>query len=140
MSAVAVRMAAAVPLLVRRALFVAAAMAVLVLSLTPVKHLPPQVFDLWDKAQHAGGFAVLTVLACWAWPGSVLRAVFALLLYGLFIEVAQSATGWRHGDLWDWLADAVGVLAGVLFSIAAQRWSNGLQVQGAAGAVRPQRP
>ncbi len=113
----------AVPLLGRRALFAAAAATVLVLSLTPVAHLPSQVFDLWDKAQHAGGFAALTVLACWAWPGSVSRVVFGLLLYGLLIEVAQSATGWRHGDLWDWVADATGVCAGVLFSFAALRWA-----------------
>lgn len=120
MSAVAARLLATVPLLVRRALFAAAALAVLTLSLTPVAHLPCQVFDLWDKAQHAGGFAVLTVLGCWAWPGSARRVVMALLAYGLFIEWAQSATGWRHGDVWDWVADAVGVLVGVLVSLSAK--------------------
>ncbi len=121
MSAVAARVFTAVPLLGRRVLFAAAAVAVLVLSLTPVAHLPSQVFDLWDKAQHAGGFAVLAVLGCWAWSGSVPRVVFWLLLYGLFIEGAQSATGWRHGDVWDWVADAVGVLVGVALSFSVRR-------------------
>ncbi len=120
MSMAASRWFSAVPLLGRRAVFFAAAAGVLALSLTPVAHLPPQVFNLWDKAQHAGGFAALTVLGCWAWPTSVRRVVIGLLAYGLFIEVAQSLTGWRHGDVWDWLADAVGVLAGVLVSLSAK--------------------
>jgi len=32
-----------------------------------------------------------------------------LLLLGAVIEVAQAATGWRVGDVADWVADAVGV-------------------------------
>ena len=83
--------------------------AVVTLSLTPVAHLPPQVFDVWDKAQHALGFARLTVLGLWAYPARPWALVAALLWLGAGIEWAQEATGWRHGDAWDWLADAVGI-------------------------------
>jgi VanZ family protein len=91
----------------------AALSGVVILSLTPVDHLPPQVFDVWDKAQHAFGFSVLAVLGVWAYPRRVGRLALGLLALGGVIEVAQSMTGWRYGDAADWVADAVGVMVGV---------------------------
>ena len=88
--------------------------AVVVLSLTPVAHLPPQVFDVWDKAQHAFGFAVLAVLGLLAYPAHTRAVLVGLLVLGAAIEWAQSATGWRYGDVLDWLADAVGVGLGAI--------------------------
>ncbi|MGM9428574.1 VanZ family protein [Hydrogenophaga sp. MI9] len=92
--------------------FWAACATVGVLSLTPVDRLPPQIFDIWDKAQHAAGFAGLAFLGRLAYPRRMPGLLAGLLLYGALIEVAQAATGWRHGDVNDWLADAVGVLMG----------------------------
>ena len=99
-----------------RVAFWACLLGVVVLSLTPVQQLPPQVLNLWDKAQHAGGFAVLTLLGLWAYPQRAVTLLAAMLLaamlaLGAGIEVAQSATGWRYGDVLDWVADAVGVAA-----------------------------
>lgn len=86
------------------------ALAVTGLSLTPVEHLPPQVFDWWDKAQHALGFAALAIAARLAHPALCGRWLVAgLLLHGAAIELAQAASGWRHGDVADWIADALGV-------------------------------
>jgi VanZ family protein len=96
------------------AAFWAASIAVGVLSITPVDRLPPQVFDVWDKAQHAAGFLVLTLLGYLGHPTYRRRVGAGLLLYGAAIEFAQSATGWRHGDFGDWLADASGVGMGTL--------------------------
>lgn len=84
-------------------------LALTVLSLLPVAFLPPPAFSIWDKAQHALGFAALTALALWAYPRHPLRVAFALLVYGGLIEVAQAASGWRQGDWLDLLADAVGI-------------------------------
>ena len=111
-----------VPGWLRAAAFWASVAAVVGLSLTPVAHLPPLVFDLWDKAQHALGFLVLTWLGLWAYPRHTLRVLVGLLLLGGWIEWAQSATGWRHGDWLDWLADAVGVAAaaGVLWALRSR--------------------
>ena len=95
------------------AAFWAACATVGVLSLTPVERLPPQIFDIWDKAQHAAGFAGLALLGRLAYPRLMSGLLTGLLLYGALIEVAQAATGWRHGDVNDWLADAVGILIGV---------------------------
>ena len=94
-----------------RVAFWACLLGVVVLSLTPVQQLPPQVLNLWDKAQHAGGFAVLTLLGLWAYPQRAIKLLAAMLALGVGIEVAQSATGWRYGDVLDWIADAVGVAA-----------------------------
>ena len=93
-----------------------ACIAVGAMSLTPVQHLPPQVFDIWDKAQHAAGFAVLALLGRLAYPRALISLVLGLLSYGAAIELAQSATGWRYGDVQDWLADAIGVISGVTLS------------------------
>lgn len=86
--------------------------AVIVLSLMPVDYLPDQVQSVWDKAQHAFGFAVLTVLGLWAYPGRARWVLPGLLLLGALIELAQGATGWRHGDWQDVLANAIGIVLG----------------------------
>ena len=96
-----------------------ACVAVGMLSLMPVEHLPPQVFDIWDKAQHATGFAVLAVLGQRAYGRSLIALALGLLIYGGVIELAQSASGWRVGDVWDWLADAIGIALGLALST---RW------------------
>lgn len=89
-------------------------LAVLVLSLLPVDYLPEQATTVWDKAQHAFGFAVLTVLGLWAYPSRARLVLPGLLMLGALIELAQGATGWRHGDWQDVLANAVGVALGAL--------------------------
>lgn len=90
---------------------------VLLLSLLPTDMLPPQAFNLWDKAQHALGFALLSALGFSAYPD--LRRVwlgYGLLGAGGFIELAQAATGWRHGDWLDLIANGVGIaVASVLW-------------------------
>ncbi len=82
---------------------------VTVLSLLPGDYLPPIAFNVWDKAQHALGFLLLSVLGLNSYHNSIVRVVIGLLIYGATIEVVQAATGWRYGDWQDWLANAVGV-------------------------------
>ena len=94
--------------------FWAAVALVGTLSLAPVTELPEPVLNTWDKAQHAGGFLMLTLLGGLAYPKPRAKVLIGLLAYGALIEVAQSATGWRNGDLLDLLADAVGVGLGAL--------------------------
>ncbi|MEO0002787.1 MAG: hypothetical protein RLZZ22_479 [Pseudomonadota bacterium] len=82
-------------------------------TLSPVAYLPPQAFSLWDKAEHALAFAGLMTLGALAYPRRVGLLALSLLAFGGAIELAQAATGWRSGDWADWLADAVGLLAGL---------------------------
>lgn len=84
--------------------------AVAVLSLLPADQLPPQTLNIWDKAQHALGFAALTVSGMLAYPHRQRVLVSGLLAFGAAIECAQASTTWRQGDVLDWLADAVGIV------------------------------
>ena len=88
-------------------------LAVITLSLLPGPYLPQQAFSLWDKAQHALAFAALAALGALAYPRRVGLLAASLLVFGGAIELAQAATGWRSGDWADWLADAVGLIAGL---------------------------
>lgn len=92
--------------------FWALSLCVAVLSLLPTAYLPPQVFSLWDKAQHALAFTALATLGLLAYPRRPGRMAIALLAFGGAIELAQAATGWRYGEWGDWLADALGLAAG----------------------------
>lgn len=106
-----------VPPLARKALFWLLLLAVAVGSLLPVDYLPRQVFDLWDKAQHALGFVALAWAGAWAHLNRNVRQLVwlatGLLAFGAAIEIAQAFTGWRQGDGLDLLADAVGLAVGL---------------------------
>lgn len=104
-----------------RSAFWALLLCVAVLSLMPTGYLPPQVFSLWDKAQHALAFTALAGLGLRAYPRHALPVLTGLLAFGAGIELAQAATGWRHGEWGDWLADAVGLAAGAALAWRAPR-------------------
>ena len=89
--------------------FWALLLCVAVLSLLPTDYLPPPIFSLWDKAQHALAFTALAALGLQAYPRRRWQVLAGLLVFGGLIELAQAATGWRHGEWADWLADAVGL-------------------------------
>jgi VanZ family protein len=95
--------------------FWSAWIALTYLFLMPVEFLPPDVFDWWDKLQHALAFGVLTLLGLVAYgsnPTSITRMVIAIVIYGALVEVLQALSGWRYGELSDWIADLVGVAIG----------------------------
>ncbi|MDP2263226.1 MAG: hypothetical protein Q8K24_08720 [Hydrogenophaga sp.] len=100
----------------KKLVFWAFLLALVTLSMVPTAYLAAPVFSIWDKAQHAFGFAVLTLLAVQAYPShSQFRLAMALLLLGGAIEIAQSASGWRMGDWRDGLANAVGIAVVMMF-------------------------
>lgn len=93
-------------------------LAVLVVSLLPGSALPSKTALIWDKAQHALAFAMLCGIGMKAYPDRVRDVALGLLLLGGLIEFAQAATPWRHADIQDWFADAVGIAAvWLLYSI-----------------------
>lgn len=95
-------------------LFWLSSLTLAIASLAPVAMLPPQTFDVWDKAQHALGFAWLSLIGLLAYSHHRVRVAACLLLYGGAIELAQAATGWRHGEWADLAADGVGIALGTL--------------------------
>ena len=101
--------------------FWALLLCVAVLSLLPTDYLPPPIFSLWDKAQHALAFTALAALGLQAYPRRRWQVLAGLLVFGGLIELAQAATGWRHGEWADWLADAVGLVLGLALAASWQR-------------------
>ena len=103
---------------IKKALFWVCFVGLNGLALSPAPYLPPlEVFNWWDKAQHAIGFGTLTVLAVLAYPDvSKLRMGLMLVALGVLIEVLQYFSGYRFGDWQDAVADGVGVLLGLVLA------------------------
>ncbi len=94
-------------------------------SLTP-KELPEVAFVLSDKVLHFVAFATGGWLASNAWRATGRpRGAFAIFLasvvlvagFGAFDEASQMLTpGRTGGDLYDWIADFLGAIAGAIIA------------------------
>ncbi len=85
-----------------------------VLLLMP-SYAVPKVFDFYDKAQHGLIFVTLAVAGLMAYPLRVKAVCLGLSLYGGLMEVLQSTlTTTRHGDVFDWFADTIGIVVGLV--------------------------
>ncbi|MBR0564828.1 VanZ family protein [Azoarcus sp. L1K30] len=93
-----------------RGLFALALIGAFWLALRPAPELI-QIVSWQDKIEHAVLFAGLMVLGSLGWRDRLFRLAIGLLIYGAAMEIAQSFTTYRVGDVWDWLADAIGLLA-----------------------------
>jgi VanZ family protein len=104
----------------------ALAFTVFWLALSPA---PPDGLNTgWDKLNHAGAFAALTVVAIFALPRprcSLWLLLGCLLCFGGAIEVAQSFTPTRSAEWGDLLADAIGMAAGLLATAVLTRIVSG---------------
>ena len=81
----------------------------------PAEHLPvgaPLLFGIGDKIQHAAAFAGLCLIGSWAYLNRPYSVMLGLLVFGGVIEIAQFATGWRHMEFGDFVANAVGIMIG----------------------------
>lgn len=92
------------------------------LALTPSP--PDAVFRVSDVVLHALAFSYLTFALGLAYGGLRHLLVAALmLLYGVFLEVAQSFEPARSPELKDLLVDLVGILLGLGALLAVGEWS-----------------
>ena len=91
------------------------------LAITPQQY--PVLKDISDKANHIFAFYVLALLVDFSFPEDKLgfSKVFALLSYGLLIEVIQHFLPHRTSSLLDVLADGVGI-ASYGFSLPVLRY------------------
>ena len=84
-----------------------------VLMLMP-SYAVPKAFDFYDKAQHSLVFVTLTLAGLMAYQQRLKTVCLGLFVYGGLIEVMQSTvTTTRHGDVFDWLADGMGIVVGL---------------------------
>ena len=95
---------------------------------------PPRIpGDPLDKLQHMAAFAVLTALACAAWPAiSRLRLAIVLSVFGALIEVVQAIPALHRDSDWrDWVADTVAILVTLAIAVVVQRFVRGRQAEAA---------
>lgn len=83
--------------------------AVFILAVLPGEKIP-RILNFWDKAQHSLAFVVLSLLAIFAYPQNIYPRLIGLVLYGGVIEIIQWFLPWRSGDIYDFIADSLGVL------------------------------
>ena len=83
--------------------------------------MPRQTATIWDKGQHAVGFAWLTWFGLFAHRRRPWTVLAALLAYGGAIELLQLATGYRYGEWLDLAADGIGIAIGASLWFALQR-------------------
>jgi VanZ family protein len=91
--------------------FAAGLLLVAALLLLPAEVLPEP--DIWDKLEHAGIFAGLTVIGLLAFPerGQRRWLAFGLIAFGSACEILQTFVPGREAILEDAVANAVGVLS-----------------------------
>lgn len=99
-----------------------------VCAVMPAEHAPR--IAPWDKAEHFIAFYVLAGLAAAAFPKRDLIGIAALLsAFGALIELVQGLeiVG-RDRDVWDWVADTIGIGAALAPMLLV--WWRGLAKSG----------
>lgn len=108
------------PASLRLAGYGVAVAVLLYLTQAPVTDLPPET--LWDKAEHALAWLVLTAIGLAFWPRRPARVAGFAFLFGALVEVLQSTLPFgRDGDARDLLADSVGIVVAVAVWAALRR-------------------
>jgi VanZ family protein len=91
------------------------------MAFTPIPHAFTP--SMGDKTLHFLAFTYLSVALWWAYPrwGSSSFAVAMLVAYGVCIEAVQAFIPHRSANLFDLLADCIGILIG-LGVVHLMRW------------------
>ena len=91
-----------------------------------------------DKLAHFGAYLVLGALLAFGANRQGIRPLAAVglgMLYGVLDELHQSLVPGRSPELGDWLADALGTLAGVALFLLVRRLRGGLGNEIAAASA-----
>ena len=96
-----------------RAVFWAMCLGIFILAMLP-NNPSPSAFPDADKIVHAMAFAGLSFVGCLAYPLRIFVLATFLVFLGAAIEVAQGFTPGRSQELFDFLADLVGISLGLL--------------------------
>ena len=103
-----------------RAVFWGMCLGIFVLAMLPTN--PSSIaFPDADKIVHAMAFAGLSFIGGLAYPVRILVLAFFLVLLGAAIEVAQGFTPDRSPELFDFLADLVGIALGFITYCLSER-------------------
>jgi len=97
--------------------------AAMLFVLSSLPQLPPVPKGplSWDKLQHFGAYATFGLLLVRAFGGVGWKPLAVGVLYGGSDEVHQLFVPGRDCNLYDFVADAIGVLASQIFVRALRR-------------------
>ena len=92
--------------------------AVIVLSLAPIDAAIPDVKN-GDKIGHFIAYGALMTWFSWLYPKPWVRNFYAIgfIILGGAMEILQSMTAYRMGDIEDFHVNTIGVIFGFLFSV-----------------------
>ena len=95
---------------VYRVVFWLSLVAILVLSLVSLGETEP-LFIGQDKLLHALAYAGLYVLLIQAYNNQfgLWSLALSLAIFGLLVEVIQFFTGYRQAEIWDFVANSLGI-------------------------------
>ena len=111
-----------IPRPLRLAVFGAAVLVILYMTLAPNEDVPGSSL-VWDKAAHSIAFGLLTLIGLLMSTHRRWLVAAGVMGLGIAIEVAQALMGFgRQGDWRDALADAIGVVLGVALWALARRF------------------
>ena len=88
-------------------------LGIFVLAMLP-NNTSPIAFPNADKIAHAMAFAGLSFVGCLAYPLRIFVLATFLVFLGAAIEVAQGFTPDRSQELFDFLADLMGISLALL--------------------------
>jgi VanZ family protein len=104
----------------RFAAYGVAVAVLLYLTQAPSEDLPHE--SLWDKAEHAIAWFVLTAIGLVFWPRRPGRIAAFAFAFGALVEILQSSLPFgRDGDVRDLVADSAGILAALAIWAAVRR-------------------
>lgn len=92
--------------------------AVIVLSLAPISAAVPDVKN-GDKIGHFIAYFSLMTWFSWLYPKPLVRNLYAIgfIVLGGTMEILQSMTVHRMGDIEDFHVNTIGVIIGFVFSV-----------------------
>ena len=91
---------------------------VVILSLAPINSAIPNVQN-GDKVGHFIAYFTLMTWFSWLYPKPLVRNLYAIgfIILGGTMEILQSMTAYRMGDIEDFHVNTIGVIAGFIFSV-----------------------
>jgi len=104
-------------------IFWVAILMVLLLSLIPLSAPQLSVFTGQDKVHHFVAYGILCFLAIKVYGDrlALWKIALALAFFGLGIEIAQSLTDYRLGEVKDLLANVLGIFAVIFFQVLLRK-------------------
>lgn len=85
----------------------------------------PEGLPWFDKLEHFLAFAILGTWFAGLLPRRYAGVLIALAAFALAIELMQGLVAYRNGDILDFVADSLGILAGIgVAHLGAMRWVN----------------